>query len=283
MTERHILTYRGPDQPGIVARTATCLFENGANVEEAAQYHDAATGKFFARTVFAVEQAGHAEDFEAAFAPLAAALALEWSLCAADHRMRVVILVSRLDHCLNDLLHRWRSGRLPMEIPAVISNHPDLRELVEWHGIPFHHVPVVAGDQPAQQRAVLERLRALGAEAVVLARYMQILSAEACAELAGRCINIHHSFLPSFKGARPYHAAFERGVKLIGATAHYVTAELDEGPIIEQDVRRVTHAHTPRELVDIGRDIESLVLARALRWHLERRIQIDGAKTVVFE
>lgn len=283
MTRRHVLIYRGPDQPGIVARTTMCLYEAGANVEEAAQYHDAATGKFFARTVFAVEDDGAAAAFESRFRPVAASLQLDWSLAPADAPMKGVIMVSRQDHCLNDLLHRWRSGSLPMDIRAVISNHPELRELVEWHGIPFHHLPVDPADKAPQQAAVMSLIRELDAEIVVLARYMQILSPQMCAELAGRCINIHHSFLPSFKGARPYHAAFERGVKLIGATAHYVTAELDEGPIIEQDVQRVTHAHTPPQLVEIGRDIECRVLARALRWHLERRIQVDGIKTVVFE
>lgn len=283
MTRRYILTYRGPDQPGIVARTSMCLYEIGANVEEAAQYHDAATGKFFARTVFAVADDTAVGLFKARFTDLAQQLELDWGLAAADAPMRGVILVSRQDHCLNDLLNRWRSGTLPMDVRAVISNHPDLRDLVEWHGIPFHHLPVDLTDKATQQNQVMELLRELGAEIVVLARYMQILSPQMCRELEGRCINIHHSFLPSFKGARPYHAAFERGVKLIGATAHYVTPELDEGPIIEQDVQRVTHAHTPRQLVEIGRDIECRVLARALRWHLERRIQVDGIKTVVFE
>lgn len=283
MDHRYILTYRGPDQPGIVARTMTCLYEQGANVEEAAQYHDTATGKFFARTVFAVADADAAGAFEARFEPLAAELELDWSLAHAGERMRVMILVSRQEHCLNDLLHRWRSGTLAMDIVAVVSNHADLEPLVAWHGIPFHHLPVDTEDRPAQQRRLMALIRELDVELVVLARYMQILSGEMCEALAGRCINIHHSFLPSFKGARPYHAAFERGVKLIGATAHYVTPELDEGPIIEQDVRRVTHAHTPKQLVEIGRDIECTVLARAVRWHLERRIQIDGGKTVVFE
>lgn len=283
MSQRHILTYRGPDQPGIVARTMTCLFEQGANVEEAAQYHDTATAKFFARTVFAVDDAEQSQRFATAFAPLARELELDWTLTPSTHRMRVVILVSRLDHCLNDLLHRWRSGTLAMDIPAVISNHPDLEELVAWHGIPFHHLPVDAGNRSSQREQLMALIASLDADLVVLARYMQILPPEMCEVLAGRCINIHHSFLPSFKGARPYHAAFERGVKLIGATAHYVTPELDEGPIIDQDVRRVTHAHTAAQLIEIGRDIECAVLARALRWHLERRIQIDGSKTVVFE
>lgn len=283
MNQRHILTYRGPDQPGIVARTMTCLYEAGANVEEAAQYHDTATAKFFARTVFAVPGPAAVDRFATAFAPLADELDLDWTLTPSAHRMRVVILVSRLDHCLNDLLHRWRSGSLAMDIPAVISNHPDLEELVTWHGIPFHHLPVDPADRSMQQGQVMALIEELEAELVVLARYMQILPPSMCEALDGRCINIHHSFLPSFKGAKPYHAAFDRGVKLIGATAHYVTQELDEGPIIDQDVRRVTHAHTPAQLVEIGRDIECAVLARSLRWHLERRIQIDGSKTVVFE
>jgi formyltetrahydrofolate deformylase len=282
VSPRWILVYRGPDRPGIAARTTTCLYEHGANVEEAGQYHDTATGKFFARTVFAVDAAG-AEAFAAAFAPIAAELALDWELAPADHRMRVVIAVSRLDHCLADLLYRWRSGSLPVDVRAVVSNHDDLRALVEWHDIPFHHLPVDADDRAAQQRAFLEVVEAADAELVVLARYMQILSPAQCRALAGRCINIHHSFLPSFKGARPYHRAHDRGVKLIGATAHYVTEDLDEGPIIEQDVRRVSHAHTPDRLVEIGRDVEATVLARAVRWHAERRIQLDGVKTVIFD
>jgi formyltetrahydrofolate deformylase len=280
---RHILCYRGPDRPGIAARTAGCLFEHGANVEEAAQYHDRDTGKFFARTLFAVPDAAAAAAFEQAFAPIAADLELNWQIVPQARRARVVIAVSRQDHCLHDLLHRWRSGVLAIDIPAVISNHDDLRELVEWHGIPFHHLPVDPDDRAAQQRAFMAVVEESGAELVVLARYMQILSVEMCRALEGRCINIHHSFLPSFKGARPYHAAHERGVKLIGATAHYVTPDLDEGPIIEQAVSRVNHTHGPSQLVEIGRDIERAVLARAVRWHVERRIQLDGVKTVIFE
>lgn len=283
MSVRWILVYRGPDRAGIAARTTTCLFDHGANVEEAAQYHDAATGKFFARTVFAIADDAAAHAFEAAFAPIAAALDLLWELTPAAHRTRVLIAVSRLDHCLADLLYRWRAGSLAIDIPAVVSNHDELRALVEWHGIPFHHLPVDPADRAGQQRAFLDLVDACDAELVVLARYMQILSPQMCARLQERCINIHHSFLPSFKGARPYHAAHERGVKLIGATAHYVTADLDEGPIIEQDVRRVNHAQTPARLVEIGRDMESTVLARAVRWHVERRIQLDGVKTVIFE
>jgi formyltetrahydrofolate deformylase len=282
MRPRFVLTYRGPDRPGILARTATCLYEHGANVEEAAQYHDTDTGRFFARTVFALN-AGAEGAFAEAFAPLAAELSLDWKLVSAAARPRLVIAVSRLGHCLADLLQRWRTGALAVEIPAVISNHDDLRGLVEWHGIPFHHLPVDPADREAQQRAFLAVVEESAADLVVLARYMQILSPEQCAALEGRCINIHHSFLPSFKGARPYHAAHARGVKLIGATAHYVTPELDEGPIIEQDVRRVTHAHTPAQLVEIGRDVESVVLARAVRWHVEQRVAVDGVKTVVFE
>ena len=279
---RHILCYRGPDRPGIAARTAGCLFEHGANVEEAAQYHDRDTGKFFARTLFAVPDANAAAAFEQAFAPIAADLELTWQIVPQARRARVVIAVSRQDHCLHDLLHRWRSGALAIDIPAVISNHDDLRELVEWHGIPFHHLPVNPDDRAAQQRAFLEVVEESRAELVVLARYMQILSAEMCRALEGRCINIHHSFLPSFKGARPYHAAHERGVKLIGATCHYVTEALDAGPIIEQDIHRVSHCHTPEDLVRFGRDVEKSVLARGLRWHLEDRVLIHGNKTVVF-
>jgi formyltetrahydrofolate deformylase len=195
--------------------------------------------------------------------------------------VRVLIAVSKFDHCLQDLLFRWRSGVMPIDLVGVISNHPDLRSLVEWHQVPFYHLPVTNETRAQQESEILEIMKRHQVDLLVLARYMQILSNELCRTLAGRCINIHHSFLPSFKGARPYHQAYERGVKIIGATAHYVTADLDEGPIIEQAVERVGHEHTPERFVEIGRDLEAIVLARAVRWHAERRILIDGQRSVI--
>ncbi len=201
----------------------------------------------------------------------------------SSNPLLVLIMVSKYDHCLNDLLYRWRTGALKVDIAGVVSNHDDLRELVESHRIPFHHLPVSSGNKSSQEQQVLDLVGGLKIDLVVLARYMQILSQNMCQQLDSRCINIHHSFLPSFVGAKPYHAAHDRGVKLIGATAHYVTSDLDQGPIIEQDVHRVNHGHTIEQLVEIGQDIEAIVLARAVRWHAEHRIQIDGGKTVVFE
>jgi formyltetrahydrofolate deformylase len=208
---------------------------------------------------------------------------MEWRIDDAAKRDRVLIMVSRFDHCLNDLLYRYRTGALAIDIPAIVSNHSDLASLAEWHRIPFHHLPVTAATKAAQEDKLMQLVDELGADLVVLARYMQVLSPDLCGRLRGRCINIHHSFLPSFKGAKPYHQAHARGVKLIGATAHYVTTDLDEGPIIEQAVERVDHTRTPEDLVAIGRDIESLVLAHAVRWHVERRVLLNGSKTVVFK
>ncbi len=215
------------------------------------------------------------------FDTLARRYDMTWQLEDVARRPRVLIAVSKLGHCLQDLLHRWRSGVMPVDIVGVVSNHEDLRGLVEWHQIPFHHLPVTPANKAQQEKALLALFASLDAELLVLARYMQILSNETCKVLAGRCINIHHSFLPSFKGARPYHQAYERGVKIIGATAHYVTEDLDEGPIIEQAVERVGHEHTPERFQEIGRDLEAIVLARAVRWHAERRILLDGQRSVI--
>jgi formyltetrahydrofolate deformylase len=215
------------------------------------------------------------------FTPLAREFGMDWHLYDPRQRPRVMILVSRAEHCLNDLLYRHRTGALPMDITAIVSNHPDLAHLAEWHAIPYHHLPVTAATKPEQERQILDLAERTRTELVVLARYMQILSPELCRALAGRAINIHHSFLPGFRGAKPYHQAYARGVKLIGATAHYVTANLDEGPIIEQEVERVDHAHTPEQLAAVGRDIENIVLARAIHYHLERRVFLNGGKTVV--
>lgn len=282
-TPHAILTISCPDRTGIVAAVSGFLAGQGIFISESSHFGDPATGRFFMRTVFETEAAPPLDRLRAAFAEIGERFAMAWRIDDAARRDRVLILVSRFDHCLNDLLYRYRTGALVIDIPAIVSNHPDLAPLAQWHGIPFHHLPV-ARETKRQQETALEKLIAeLSIDLVVLARYMQVLSPELCAHLSGRCINIHHSFLPSFKGAMPYHQAHVRGVKLIGATAHYVTTDLDEGPIIEQAVERVDHTHTPEDLVAIGRDIESVVLARAVRWHVERRILLNGSKTVVFK
>jgi len=279
----HILTLSCPNRPGIVASVSTMLFSHGGNILEAAQFDDTLSGRFFMRTVFNLPEGGGTDPVIAGFAPIAAEFGMEWSLSPADRRKKVLILVSRFDHCLVDLLYRWRIGELAMEIVGIISNHP--RETfagIDFAGIPFHHLPVTAETKPRQEEQIKAIVARTGAELVILARYMQILSDDLAAYLSGRCINIHHSFLPGFKGARPYHQAHARGVKLIGATAHYVTADLDEGPIIEQDVERVSHNDSPEDLVRKGRDIERRVLARAVGFHLEGRALLNGMTTVVF-
>jgi formyltetrahydrofolate deformylase len=272
-----------PDRKGIVAAVAGFLAEHDASIVEAKQFNDQLTGRFFMRAVFAADgpKFPQLESMRAEFEPLARAWQMSWQLEDVARRVRVLIAVSKFGHCLQDLLHRWRSGVLPVDVVGVVSNHEDFRGLVEWHQVPFHFLPVSPQTRPQQERALLDLFAREQAELLVLARYMQILSDDACRQLAGRCINIHHSFLPSFKGARPYHQAYERGVKIIGATAHYVTEDLDEGPIIEQAVERVGHEHTPERFQEIGRDLESIVLARAVRWHAERRILIDGRRSVI--
>jgi formyltetrahydrofolate deformylase len=281
---RHILTLSCADRPGIVAKVSAALFEGGFNVLEAQQFDDLETGNFFMRVDFdgASERADVAA-FRRAFADLAATFGMTWSLRSEAQRKRVVLMVSRFDHCLADLLYRWRSGELKMDVVAIIANYSrETYDNIDFGAIPFHHLPVEKQTKMEQEAQVWETIRAAQADVVVLARYMQILSEGLVAKLTGRCINIHHSFLPGFKGARPYHQAHARGVKLIGATAHFVTANLDEGPIIEQAVERITHADTPEDLVRKGRDIERRVLARALAYHLQDRVLINGAKTVVF-
>ncbi len=281
---RYVLVIACPDTVGIVAAVSGFLTGQDCFITEAAQYGDPLSGRFFARMVFDVGALGPSgSDLEKMFTPVAERFQMIWRLCDTTRRPRVVILVSKFSHCLVDLLHRYHTGQLAIDIPAVISNHPDLRGIVEWYGIPYHHFPVDRADKAAQEAQVMGVIEEVGAELVVLARYMQILSTDLCTRLAGRAINIHHSFLPSFKGAKPYHQAHARGVKIIGATAHYVTPDLDEGPIIEQGVERVDHTCTPEDLVAIGRDIETVVLARAVRWHCERRVLLNGAKTVVFK
>jgi formyltetrahydrofolate deformylase len=280
---RRILTITCPDGPGIVAAVSGCLAGHGANILAAAQFGDGATNRFFQRIVFEAPAAiAAAADFARAFEAIARKFTMDWHFHDADAPMKVVIAVSKMGHCLNDLLHRNRWQELPVEVTAVVSNHSDMESLVRWHGIPFHHLPVVPGEKARQEEKIRAIMDESGAELLVLARYMQVLTPESCAALAGRCINIHHAFLPGFKGAKPYTRAHERGVKIIGATAHYVTADLDEGPIIEQAVERVDHTMTPDDLIAMGRDIECTVLARAVRWHAERRVLLNGLKTVVF-
>ena len=279
----YILTITCPDTVGIVAAVSGFLSEHDAFITEAAQYGDPLSRRFFMRIVFtAGALCPPRSELEKRFALVAHRFQMIWQMNDANRRPRVVILVSKFGHCLNDLLHRYQTGSLPIDVPAVISNHEDMRSLVEWHRIPYHHLPVAKDDKGAQESRVAEVVDEMKADLVVLARYMQILSPDLCRRLAGRAINIHHSFLPSFKGAKPYHQAHERGVKIIGATAHYVTNELDEGPIVEQAVERVDHTRTPDDLVAIGRDIENVVLARAVQYHVEHRVLLNGRRTVVF-
>ena len=277
-----ILTLSCPDRTGIVARVSTFLFERGANILDAQQYDDAETGRFFMRVKFDPAQAD-VETLRAEFETLAATFSMDWTLRDPKERKRVMILASQTDHCLADLIWRWRQGELPMDVSAVVSNHPaSTFPHTDLKGIPFHHLPVTAETKVKQEAQLWALIQETRTDLVVLARYMQVLSDDLARKLEGRCINIHHSFLPGFKGAKPYHQAHARGVKVIGATAHFVTGDLDEGPIIEQDVERISHRDTPRDLIRKGRDIERRVLARAVRWRLEDRVLLNGRKTVVF-
>ncbi|HWP11996.1 MAG TPA: formyltetrahydrofolate deformylase [Ramlibacter sp.] len=282
MNRAYILTLSCPDRPGIVHAVSGFLLERGGNIEEAAQYNDHDTGLFFMRVQFACDQLTF-EDLKVQLKFFSEPFRMALKLHATHQPMRTVILVSKEGHCLNDLLFRWKSGLLPVEIAAIVSNHRDFYQLAASYNVPFHHMPVTAATKAQVEARQFEVIEAEGAELVVLARYMQILSDDLCGKLAGRAINIHHSFLPSFKGAKPYYQAHDRGVKLIGATAHYVTAHLDEGPIIEQDVARVDHSATVDDLTAQGRDTESQVLARAVKWHSEHRVLINGHKTVIFK
>ncbi|KAG8151282.1 formyltetrahydrofolate deformylase [Burkholderia catarinensis] len=286
-----ILKLSCPDRHGIVHAVSGFLFERSNNILDSAQFGDSRTSEFFMRVHF--EQDGGGADAASAldtlrkeFAPLAEQFSMRWELHDAAVKPRVVIMVSKIGHCLNDLLFRYRTGQLPIEIPAIVSNHKEFYQLAASYNIPFHHFPLIGGSsdaaKAAQEARVLDVIDEHQADLVVLARYMQILSPNLCKQLAGRAINIHHSFLPSFKGAKPYYQAFDRGVKLIGATAHYVTTDLDEGPIIEQEVERVDHSMTPDQLTAIGRDVECVTLARAVKWHVEHRVVLNGTKTVVF-
>ncbi len=280
----YVLVVRCPDRKGIVAAVSTYLAQHDASITESNHFNDALNNQFFMRTVFRADGVNFPDlaTLKEGFAPIARAYDMHWELHDMGVKPKVVIAVSKFGHCLYDLLHRQRSGILKMDIPAVVSNHDEMRSFVEWSGIPYHYLPV-GKDNKAEQEAQFTRIiNESGANLVVLARYMQILSPEFCDVLEGRCINIHHSFLPSFKGAKPYHQAHDRGVKIIGATAHFVTKALDEGPIIEQDIQRVDHSHTPEDLVNMGRDVECAVLARAVKWQLEHRIIMDGKRTVIF-
>ncbi|MEN9436650.1 MAG: Formyltetrahydrofolate deformylase [Pseudomonadota bacterium] len=282
MNKTYILTFSCPDRLGLVHAVSGFLLERGGNIEEAAQYNDHGTGLFFMRVRFRCAQLAH-PDLRDQLAFFAQPYAMQWRLHPTEQPMPTVIMVSKEGHCLNDLLFRWKSGLLPVDIRAIISNHRDFYQLAASYNVPFHHIPLSAATKAQAEARQFEIIESEGAELVVLARYMQILSNDFCHKLAGRAINIHHSFLPSFKGAKPYYQAHERGVKLIGATAHYVTADLDEGPIIEQDVARVDHSKTVDDLTTQGRDTESQVLARAVQWHSEHRVLLNGHKTVIFK
>ena len=275
-----VLSMSCPDRPGIVHAVAGLLAEHSGNITESQQFGDALSGLFFMRVQ--VDSAASKEDLEAALTQLAEQFSMTWNLDVAGRRMRTLVLVSTAAHCLHDLLFRQQSENLPIDIVGIVGNHPDLAGLAEFYGVPFHHIPVTAATKADAEAALVALVAELDVELVVLARYMQILSDDLCRKLAGRAINIHHSFLPSFKGARPYAQARDRGVKLIGATAHYVTGDLDEGPIIEQDVERVDHSRTAEDLVALGQDVERRALARAVRWHAEHRVLLDGHRTIVF-
>jgi formyltetrahydrofolate deformylase len=278
-----ILRLSCPDRVGLLARITSFVAERGGNLLEVHQFTDAFANWFFARLVIETSTLRLSlPELRAAFTPLAEELGAAWALRDSTEKMRVVLMVSKLGHCLADLLWRWRSGELGVDIPLVISNHPDFRSVVEREGLEFLHVPVTAETKAAAFAKIAERLREARADLIVLARYMQIVPAALCEEFHGRIVNIHHSFLPSFVGANPYQRAYERGVKLIGATCHYATGELDAGPIIDQEVIRVEHFHTPDDLVRLGRDCERLALARSVRWHLDDRVLIHGNKSIVF-
>jgi formyltetrahydrofolate deformylase len=279
----YILTIDCPDGPGIVYAVTGFLYEHGSNIVESQQFSDLSTGRFFMRVQFdTVSGDDDQASLAKAFDTVASRFDMRWELWDHAARHRTLVMVSKEGHCLNDLLYRWSIGSLKIDIPAIVSNHSDLEPLAASYRVPFHHVPVTKDTKAEAEARLLNLVGELEIDLVVLARYMQILSSELCARLEGRVINIHHSFLPSFKGAKPYHQAFEHGVKLVGATAHYVTPDLDEGPIIEQDVTRVDHTLTSDELVAAGRDVECQVLSRAVRWHAESRILVNGNKTVVF-
>jgi formyltetrahydrofolate deformylase len=280
---RCILTLSCPDRLGIVHAVSGFLADRGANILDSQQFGDRSTRRFFMRVhIECTDPRIGIAELRRDFSAVADAFSMTWQIHDEDERTRTIIMVSRLGHCLNDLLYRWRIGALPADIVAVVSNHRDFEDLAASYGIPYHYIPVTPETKAQAEDKLLALVDEASVELIVLARYMQILSPTVCERLPGKIINIHHSFLPSFRGARPYHQAYERGVKLIGATAHYVTATLDEGPIIEQEVARVDHTYDVAHLAEVGRDLECLALARAVRWHLEHRVLLDGNKTVVF-
>lgn len=279
---KYVLTVTCNSTRGIVAAISGFLTDHGCNITDSAQFDDPETGKFFMRVSFVSEEGATLDALQADFTPVASPFGMDCAFHDEAVKMKVVIMVSRFGHCLNDLLYRWRIGALPIDIVAVISNHTEYQKVVENHDLPFHHIPVTKENKPVAEGEIMDVVRDTGAELIVLARYMQILSDEMCQKMSGRIINIHHSFLPSFKGANPYKQAFQRGVKLIGATAHYVTADLDEGPIIEQDIVRITHAQSAADYVSLGRDVEAQVFARAIHAHIHHRVFQNGNKTIVF-
>ncbi|MCC5793633.1 MAG: formyltetrahydrofolate deformylase [Chromatiales bacterium] len=280
--DTYILTVVCADTIGIVAEVASYLRDQGHFIEESSHFGDRSTGTFFMRTCFTANGGDFSRSrFAAGFTPIAERFGMQWQVHDTRVLPRVLIMVSKYDHCLNDLLYRYRTGALRMAVPAIVSNHMDLAGLADWHKIPYFHVPVTPTSKPAAEARLMELVEDTKADLVVLARYMQVLSPDICERLPGRIINIHHSFLPGFKGAKPYHEAHRRGVKLIGATAHYVTADLDEGPIIEQAVERVDHTHSPEDLAAVGRDTEAITFARAIKLHLEHRVFLNGQRTVV--
>ncbi len=279
----YILTLSCDDKPGIVSNVATHVFSTGGNISNSNQYHDSETNRFFMRVDFEYPEDLKPLDVRSSFASLAASYDMDWSIQESSHLPKVLLLVSKFDHCLVDLLYRLRIGELKMEVTGIISNHPlEALNRLDLNGIAFHHLPITKETKAEQEDRIWEIFTQTGSELAVLARYMQILSDDLSAKFDGRCINIHHSFLPGFKGAKPYHQAYQRGVKVIGATAHYVSTDLDEGPIIEQDVERISHSDTPEDLVRKGRDIERRVLSRAVGLHLDGRVILNGDRTVVF-
>jgi formyltetrahydrofolate deformylase len=279
----HVLTLVCRDQIGIVHAVSGFLTERKCNIVDSQQFGDGSTGKFFMRVNFvATDDATRPAELRQGFTRVAERFGMQWELHDSAVGCRTLLMVSKFGHCLNDLLYRWQIGALHVDIPAVVSNHPDVEPLAAAYGVPFHHLPVTAETRADQEAMLLDLIVEHRIDLVVLARYMQVLSGDLCGRLSGRIINIHHSFLPSFRGAKPYHQAHARGVKLIGATAHYVTADLDEGPIIEQEVARVDHSYSPEQLAAVGRDVEAVALARAVQWHAEHRVLLNGAKTVVF-
>ncbi len=281
---KFILTARCPDTTGISASVFNYISDNDGFITSTSNYGDPSTGRFFIRVVFTGvgPKMGEIGNLRSKFRPIADKFSMQWEISDYNRKPRVLIAVSKFGHCLIDLLHKTKTGQIPMEIAGIVSNHPDMKGMAEWYGVGYFHFPVTPGTKPQQEKKILNLIDELGVELMVLARYMQILSPSMCEALSGKCINIHHSFLPSFKGAMPYSQAHSRGVKIVGATAHYVTPDLDEGPIIEQAVERVDHNFSVEDIASTVRDLETLTLSRAVRWHVEKRILLNSGKTVVF-